>query len=83
MPEEQTLVQPTLPQVQIPAGGASAVLWLFFAIVFIITAYYVFAELYHLIRYGYMYPLVWLALPIYLIGVVVLLGAMLAGIAAV
>ncbi|MDO8523953.1 MAG: hypothetical protein Q7R74_01855 [bacterium] len=81
MPE---LVTPSLPPVpQIPAAGASAILWFFFLIVFLVTAYYVFAELYHWIRYGYMYPIVWLALPIYLVGVVLLLGAMVAGIAAV
>ena len=44
------------------------------------TAYYVFAELYHWLRYGYMYPMVWIALPVYLIGIVVLIGAMLTGI---
>lgn len=78
---------PSLPQVpqitQIPAAGASVILWFFFALVFLMTLYYVFAELYHWLRYGYMYPLVWLALPIYLVGTVVLLGAMVAGIAAV
>ena len=84
LPQEPTLSQvPTVPQIQIPAGGTSVVLWIFFFIVFVITAYYVFAELYHWIRYGYMYPLVWIALPIYIVGVLVLLGAMLSGIAAV
>ena len=71
---------PTLPQ--IPAGVGAPILWFFFIVVLLITAYYVFAELYHWIRYSYMYPLVWLALPIYAVGVVVLIGAMLAGIAA-
>jgi hypothetical protein len=46
-----------------------------------VSVYFVFAELYHWLRYGYMYPLVWLALPVYLIGTVVLIGAMLTGIA--
>jgi hypothetical protein len=74
---------PLPPVPQLPEGSASPILWLFFGIVFIITAYYVFAELYHWFRYGYMYPIVWAAMPVYLIGVVVLIGAMLAGIAAV
>lgn len=78
-----------MPSQQLPAlptaatAAAPAILWFFFLIVFLITAYFVFAELYHWLRYGYMYPLVWLALPVYIVGVVVLLGAMLAGIAAV
>ena len=73
-----------VPQiVQVPTVGAGPVLWIFFLVGFVMTAYFVFAELYHWIRYGYMYPLVWLALPIYLVGIVVLLGAMIAGIAAV
>lgn len=63
------------------AQGPSVVLWIFFAVVMIMTLYYVFAEIYHWLRYGYMYPLVWIALPIYLIGIVVLVGAMLSGIA--
>jgi hypothetical protein len=58
----------------------SPILWLFFGLVFLMTAYYVFAELYHWLRYGYMYPMVWIALPVYLIGIVVLIGAMLTGI---
>jgi hypothetical protein len=71
------------PLSQIPAGSATPILWFFFALVFLATLYYAFAELYHWLRYGYMYPLVWIALPVYFVGVVVLLGAMLAGIAAV
>ncbi|MBI3574015.1 hypothetical protein HY090_03110 [Candidatus Kaiserbacteria bacterium] len=76
--QDQSL--PQLPSV--PVVGAPVVLWFFFAIVFLITVYFVFAELYHWLRWGYMYPLVWLALPVYLIGVVVFLGAMVAGISA-
>lgn len=80
---DASLPSDSIPSVTaLPQGGGSVVLWVFFAIVFLITAYYVFAELYHWLRYGYMYPLVWLALPIYLIGIAVLLGAMLTGIAA-
>lgn len=71
---------PTFPQ--IPAGSGAPILWFFFVLVLLMTAYYVFAELYHWFRYGYMYPLVWIALPVYLIGTVALMGAMLAGIAA-
>ncbi len=68
---------------QIPTGGASLILWIFFGLILLMTAYYVFAELYHWLRWGYMYPLVWIALPVYLVGVLVLMGAMLAGIAAI
>ncbi len=55
-------------------------LWPFFWLALIVTVGYTFAELYHWLRYGKMYPLVWIAMPIYLIGIVVLIGAMLAGI---
>lgn len=58
-------------------------LWLFFWLAIIVTAGYMVALLYHWIRYGHMYPLVWIMMPIYLVGVVVLIGAMLSGIAAV
>lgn len=64
----------------IPQTGPGVILWFFFALVLLMTAYYVFAELYHWLRYGYMYPLVWIILPVYLFGVVVLIGAMLSGI---
>ncbi len=62
---------------------ASLVFWLFFAIALLITAYFVFAELYHWLRFGFIYPLVWVAIPIYIIGTLVLIGGMLAGIAAI
>ncbi len=42
--------------------------WLIFVVAFLITAAYAFALLYHWLRYGFMYPMVWLALPIYLVG---------------
>lgn len=58
-------------------------LWLFFWIAIVVTAGYAFALLYHWIRWGYMYPLVWIMMPVYLVGVVVLIGAMLGGIATV
>jgi hypothetical protein len=73
-----TTVTPVLAQV--PVGSVAPVLWFFFGIILLMTAYYVFAELYHWLRWGYMYPLVWIALPVYFIGVLVLIGAMLAGI---
>ena len=56
------------------------VLWPFFWLALLITAWYVFAELYHWLRYGLIYPLVWIALPIYLVGTIALVGAMLAAI---
>lgn len=61
---------------------ASIILWPFFWLMLILTLWYVFAELYHWFRFGWMYPLVWIAMPIYLVGVFVLIGAMLAGISA-
>ena len=68
---------PTVP------NDPSIILWLFFWFAIAVTVAYAFALLYHWIRYGYMYPLVWVMLPIYLIGVVVLIGAMVSSIAAV
>lgn len=62
--------------------SATTLLWPFFWLVMLMTVGYTFAQLYHWLRYGWMYPLVWIALPIYLVGVVVGIGAMLAGIAA-
>ena len=56
----------------------AVILWPFFWLALIATLWYVFAELYHWIRYGWIYPLVWVALPLYLVGVLVLIGAMLA-----
>ena len=76
-------MQPNVGQLpQIAVGDASTVLWFFFVLGLVATGYFVFAELYHWIRYGYMYPLVWVALPVYVVGILVLLGGMLAGIAA-
>ena len=76
-------MQPVPVATTIPAGDPTVILWFFFAIVLLVTVYYVFAELYHWLRFGYMYPLVWMALPVYIVGTVVLIGAMLAGIALV
>ncbi len=61
-------------------ADAGIVFWFFFGIAMLVTLYFVFAELYHWLRFGFMYPLVWIALPVYLIGVVILMGGMLAGI---
>lgn len=60
-------------------SGAS-ILWIFFWFAFVITAGFAFGLLYHWLRYGYMYPLAWVAIPVYSIGVLVLIGAMIAGI---
>lgn len=61
--------------------GVSGVFWLFFGVALLVTLYYSLAQLYHWLRYGFMYPVVWVAMPVYFIGVVVLIGGMLAGIA--
>jgi len=58
------------------------VFWLIFGIAFLITAYYVFALLYHWIRYGFMYPWVWVMMPIYLVGTGFLLLISLAALSA-
>lgn len=42
--------------------------FLIFGAALLVTAYYVFALLFHWIKYGTTMPLVWLALPIYLAG---------------
>ena len=55
-------------------------LWLFFWVGILVTAGFAFGLVYHWLRYGNMYPLALAALPIYGIGVFVLIGAMLAGI---
>lgn len=60
--------------------SAAALLWPFFWLIMIVSLWYVFAQLYHWLRFGWMYPLVWVALPLYLAGVFVLVGAMLSAI---
>jgi hypothetical protein len=62
--------------------SASILLWPFFWLILILTLWYVFAELYHWLRFGWMYPWVWIAMPVYLVGVFVFIGAMLAAIGA-
>lgn len=49
--------------------------WLGVAIVFV----YGLSLLYHWIRYAYMYPLVWIVLPVYVVGTLVFIGALLVG----
>lgn len=78
------LPPPTLPQALPPeviAGGGAAILWVFFWFAFIVTVGFAFGLLYHWIRYGFMYPLSFIAIPVYSIGVLVFIGAMLTGIA--
>lgn len=61
---------------------ASVIFWFFFAVVLVVTAGFAFGLLYHWLRFGFMYPLVWIAMPIYIIGAIILIGGMLTGIAA-
>ncbi|PIR85437.1 hypothetical protein COU15_00680 [Candidatus Kaiserbacteria bacterium CG10_big_fil_rev_8_21_14_0_10_45_20] len=56
------------------------ILWAVFWLGLVITAGYAFALVYHWLRYGHMYPAVWVALPVYAIGVFLFIGAMLGGI---
>lgn len=66
----------------IPADP-SIILWVFFWFAIVVTVLFAIGLLYHWIRYNYMYPLVWIALPIYLVGVLVFIGAMLGGISGI
>lgn len=74
--------QPQLPPVQIP-GDPSIILWIFFYAALLLTLGIGFGLLYHWFRYGYMYPFVYIMMPIWAVGTLILIGAMLAGIAAV
>lgn len=58
-------------------------LYPFFWLGIIIVIGYGFSLLYHWIRFGHMYPLVWLVLPVYVVGSLIFIGAMLSGLAAV
>lgn len=69
----------TLPPDLLVNSGAT-LLWIFFTFGFVITLGFAFGLLYHWVRYGFMYPLAWIAIPIYSVGVLVLLGAMITGI---
>jgi hypothetical protein len=72
-----------IPAATLAAQGGPVILWVFFWFAFIITAGFAFGLLYHWIRYGFMYPLALIATPVYSVGVLVLLGAMLAGIGSI
>lgn len=61
----------------------AVLLYPFFWLGIVAVFFYGFALLYHWIRFGYMYPLVWVALPVYAIGTLVFMGGMLAGLGAV
>lgn len=63
--------------------GSALVLWPFFWLAIVAVFFYGFSLLYHWIKFGSIYPLVWIALPIYVVGTIILIGAMLAGIAGV
>ncbi|MBX9765389.1 hypothetical protein K2X83_01990 [Patescibacteria group bacterium] len=76
---DPTAMMQTVPPEAIAAGGPF-ILWIFFWFAFIVTAGFAFALFYHWIRWGFMYPLAFIATPVYGVGVLVLLGAMLAGI---
>lgn len=56
------------------------ILWPFFWLALVAVVGYGFALLFHWFRFGVMYPLVWIALPLYLVGTFIFIGAMLAGI---
>ena len=58
-------------------------LWPFFWLGFITAFCYAFGLIYHWVRYGHMYPFVWVVMPIYSLGTLLFLGAMLAGIGSV
>ena len=44
---------------------------------------YGFTLLYHWIRYAHMYPVVWIVLPIYVVGTIILIGALIASMASI
>lgn len=73
------LVQ-VLPPDAVSAGGPF-ILWVFFWFAFIVTAGYAFSLFFHWLRFGYMYPLSFVAMPVYGVGVLLFIGAMLSGIA--
>ena len=72
----------SMPPVTTLPTDVGMIFWFFFAIALVVTAYFVFAELFHWLRFGFMYPLVWIAIPVYLTGIVILIGGMLTGIGA-
>ncbi len=71
---------PSYPSVAFDPSGIMAI---FFWLAFLISGIFVATQLFHWFRYGSMYPLVWVAMPVYVIGTLILIGGMLAGLAAV
>lgn len=59
---------------------AALFLWPFFWLGIVVTAAYAFSLYYHWVRFANIYPLVWFMLPIYTVGVLIFIGAMIAGI---
>lgn len=60
----------------------TVLLWPFFWLGIVAVFFYGFSLFYHWLRFGNLYPLVWFALPVYVIGTLIFIGAMLAGIGA-
>ncbi len=56
------------------------ILTIFLLVALVVTALYAFGLLYHWIRFGWLYPWVWVAMPVYLVGcgffILLMLGAM-------
>jgi hypothetical protein len=77
---DPTALLQTLPPDAVASGGPF-ILWLFFWFAFIVTAGFAFSLFYHWLRFGYMYPLSFIAMPVYGVGVLLFIGAMLSGIA--
>jgi len=65
------------------AFDIALILWPFFWLGLVVTFFYAFSLIYHWLRFGNMYPLVWIAMPIYAVGTVIFIGAMLAGITSI
>jgi len=61
----------------------TVILWPFFWLGIVAVFFYGFSLVYHWVRFGSMYPLVWVVLPLYAVGTVILIGAMLAGLSTV
>jgi len=57
------------------------ILWPFFWLGIVAVFFYGFSLVYHWVRFGTLYPLVWIALPLYAVGTIIFIGAMLTGIA--
>ena len=59
----------------------SGVLVLFLLAALVITGFYVAGLLLHWFKFGYMYPWVWVAMPIYLVGIAFFILLMLGALA--